>query len=187
MKKSLILTCLVATLIFFSSCEEDVTASISVPANFSVTFPVLAETVNADPDNLLSGSQTVDVANLVDADGNQIESIKIDKLTYELSGYNNTSGNFVLADITINTVVDGNDVPILAITGFIVENTGTLLLFEDGNPESALSAAQVASLESIMDNLTPFEIEISGDFTDDIDSNFNIGLAWEITATATAN
>ena len=54
--------------------------------------------------------------------------------------------------------------------------------FEDGNPASALSAAQVASLESIMDNLQPFEMIVTGDFTDDIDGDFDVNIAWDITA-----
>ena len=56
------------------------------------------------------------------------------------------------------------------------------LAFEDGNPNSALSAAQVASLESIMDNLQPFEMIVTGDFTQGIDSNFKVNIAWDITA-----
>ena len=84
-------------------------------------------------------------------------------------------------DLSIATRLNGTTTPILVISGLVVENTGIVLAFEDGNPESVLSAAQVASLESIMDNLTPFEMIVTGDFTDRIDSDFQVSMNWEVT------
>ena len=161
------------------ACEEGVV--IPVPAGDNINFIMSRSIVNSDPDNVLSAATTVDVTSFVNEDAEQIESIKLDKLTYEVSGYNNTSGNLVLMDLSIATRLNGTTTPILVISGLVVENTGTVLAFEDGNPSSALSAAQVASLESIMDNLTPFEMVVTGDFTDEIDDDFNVNLAWEVT------
>lgn len=78
--------------------------------------------------------------------------------------------------------MNGTTNDILTIFGLIVENTGEIITLEGGNPASALSAAQVASLESIMDNLQPFEMIISADFTEDIDGDFDVSIAWDITA-----
>lgn len=177
MKKVLSLV-LLALMVF--ACEEGVV--ITVPASSSYSFTMPQSQINADPDNVFSGSQTVDITQFFNEDAEQIESIKLDKLVYEISGYNNTSGDLVLMDLTIQTRVNGNTNDILVISGLVVENTGEVLAFEDGNPSSALSAAQVASLESIMDNLQPFEMIVTGDFTQDIDSDFDVSISWDITA-----
>ena len=175
--KKLLLLLLLAVMM---SCEDGVV--ITVPASSSVSFTMPANQINADPDNNYSASQTVDIANFVNEDAEQIESIKLDRLVYEVSGYNNTSGDLVLMDLTISTKLGENDPnDVLVITGLVVENTGEVLAFEDGNPSSALSAAQVASLESIMDNLQPFEMIIAGDFTQDIDGDFDVSIAWNLT------
>ena len=167
-------------LLFVFACEDGVV--ITVPASSSYTFSIPSSQVNADSDNFFSGSKEVDITQFFNEDSEQIESIKLDKLTYEVSGYNNTSGNLVLMDLTIQTKVNGTTTDVLTIFGLLVENTGEIIAFEDGNPASALSAAQVASLESIMDNLQPFDMIISADFTDDIDGDFDVSIAWDITA-----
>ena len=174
--KRLIALIILLTLI---ACDEGVL--ITVPASSSVSFTMAANIVNSDPDNVQSASSQIDVAGFVNEDSEQIESIKLDKLTYELSRYNDTSGDIVLVDLSIATRLNGTTTPILVISGLVVENTGIVLAFEDGNPESVLSAAQVASLESIMDNLTPFEMIVTGDFTDHIDSDFQVSMNWEVT------
>lgn len=161
------------------ACENGLV--ITVPASSSVSFTVPASQVNSDPDNVYSGSQEVDVTNFVDEDSEQIESIKLDKLVYEVSNYTNTSGDLVLMDLSIATRLNGTTTPILVISGLVVENTGEVLAFEDGNPNSALSAAQVASLESIMDNLVPFDLIVTTDFTQGIDGDFDVRMAWDIT------
>ncbi|MFY0592840.1 hypothetical protein [Roseivirga sp.] len=171
---------LLLVLLLFMACEDGII--ITVPASSSYSFAMPSSQINADPDNLFSGSETVDITQFFDEDAQQIESIKLDKLVYEVSNYENTSGNLVLMDLTIQTKVNGNTNDILTIFGLVVENTGEIIAFEDGNPASALSAAQVASLESIMDNLEPFEMIVTGDFTDDIDGDFDISIAWDITA-----
>lgn len=165
-------------LLFVFACEDGI--NIVVPASSSVSFTLPKAEVNAANDNISSVTTSVDLTQFITEDAEQIESIKLDKFTYELSGYNNTSGGLVLMDLTIQTRLNGNTNDILTIFGLVVENTGKIIAFEDGNPESALSAAQVASLESIMDNLEPFELIVSGDFTDDIDSDFNLEIAWDI-------
>lgn len=177
MKKKLLL--LLVPLLFWA-CDEGVT--ITIPASSSYSFTMSSAVANADPDNLLSITQEVDVTSFLDENGEQIESIKLDKMVYEVSGYNNTSGNLVLMDLKIQTRLNGNTTDILTIFGLVVENTGEIIAFEDGNPASALSAAQVASLESIMDNLTPFDMIVTADFTEDIDGDFDVKVAWDITA-----
>lgn len=171
---------LVMLVLLVFACEEGVV--ITVPASSSYSFTMPSSAINADADNIFSGSQEVDITQFFNEDAEQIESIKLDKLVYEVSGYNNTSGDLVLMDLIIQTRVNGNTNDILVITGLVVENTGEVLAFEDGNPESALSAAQVASLESIMDNLQPFEMIVTGDFTQDIDDDFDVSISWDITA-----
>jgi len=171
---------LVLLVLMASACEEGVV--ITVPASSSYSFTMPSSQINAASDNLFSGTQEVDITQFFNEDAEQIESIKLDKLTYEVSNYNNTSGNLVLMDLTIQTSVNGTTNDILTIFGLIVENTGEIIAFEDGNPASALSAAQVASLESIMDNLQPFQMIVTGDFTDDIDGDFDVNIAWDITA-----
>ncbi len=84
-------------------------------------------------------------------------------------------------DLTIQTRLNGSTNHILIISGLVVENSGEVIAFEDGNPASSLSAAQVASLESIMDNVEPFELIVTGDFTDDIDSDFKLDISWDLT------
>ncbi len=177
MKKVLSLV-LLAFMVF--ACEEGVV--ITVPASSSYSFTMPQGQINSAPDNVFSGTQTIDITQFFNEDAEQIESIKLDKLVYEVSGYNNTSGDLVLMDLIIQTKVNGNTNDILTIFGLVVENTGEVIAFEDGNPASALSAAQVASLESIMDNLQPFEITVTGDFTQDVDDDLDISIGWDITA-----
>ncbi|OEK05427.1 hypothetical protein [Roseivirga misakiensis] len=171
---------LLLVLLIFMACEEGVI--ITVPASSSYSFTMPSSQINAADDNVFSGSQVVDITQFFNEDAEQIESIKLDKLTYEVSGYSNNSGNLVLMDLSIATRLNGTTTEILVITGLVVENTGEVIAFEDGNPASALSAAQVASLESIMDNLQPFDIIVTGDFTDDIDGDFDVSISWDITA-----
>lgn len=177
MKKALSLVLLV---LMVFACEDGVV--ITVPASSSYSFTIPNGPVNSQPDNLFSGTQTVDISQFFNEDAEQIESIKLDKLVYEVSGYDNSSGNVVLMDLKIQTSINGTTTDILVISGLLVENTGEIIAFEDGNPASALSAAQVASLESIMDNLQPFDLTVTADFTDDIDSDVGVRVAWDITA-----
>ncbi len=162
------------------ACDEGIV--ITVPASASFTFNMPSSAINADADNIYSGSRTVDIGNFFNEDAEQIESIKLDKLVYELSGYENTSGDLVLMDFTIQTNINGSVTDILNITGLVVENTGKVIAYEDGNPSSVMSAAQVASLEALMDNVEPFELIVRGDFTQDVDSDFTVGIEWDITA-----
>lgn len=167
------------------SCEElgiD-PIKITVPAEASYSFDMPKVTINADDDNRATISETVDIANLIDENANQIESIKLDKMTYEVSGYDNTSGDVVLADIIIQTRANGNVTDILFLTGLVLENTGEIVAYEDGNPSSVLSAAQVASLELLMDNVEPFELLVTGDLTGAIDSDFTLSIAWDLSIT----
>ena len=165
-------------LLVLIACDEGLI--ITVPNQSSFPFTMLASAVNSDPDNVSTVSQEVDVSQFFNENSEQIESIKLNKLIYEISGYENTSGNLVLMDLTIQTRLDGNTNDILVLTGLVVENTGQVIAYEDGNPESALSAAQVASLESIMDNVQPFEMIVTGDFTDNIDNDFDLSISWDI-------
>lgn len=162
------------------SCENGLI--IIVPASSSFDFTMPSAQINADPDNIVSVSQVVDVSTFFTEDSEQIESIKLDKMVYEVSNYNNTSGDLVLMDLLIQTELDGTTTDILVITGLVVENTGEILAFEDGNPNSALSAAQVASLESIMDNVAPFNLIVTADCTQAVDGDFDVRVAWDISA-----
>ncbi len=171
---------LMLLLVFALACEDGLIITVPASSSYSVNMP--SSTINSSPDNLFEGSREVDITTFFTEDSEQIESIKLDKLIYEVSDYTNTSGNLVLMDLTIQTRLNGNTTDILVISGLVVENTGEVIAFEDGNPASALSAAQVASLESIMDNLQPFELIIKADFTDDVDGDFTVKVAWDITA-----
>lgn len=176
---------LLLLMIFALACEDGVIITVPASSSYSVNMP--SSVINAEPDNLFSGSREVDISQFFTEDSEEIESIKLDKLTYEVSDYVNTSGNLVLMDFTVQTSLNGTTTDILAISGLVVENTGEVIAFEDGNPASALSAAQVASLESIMDNLEPFELIIVADFTDDVDGDFTVKIAWDITASVSQN
>lgn len=166
--------------VFAMACEDGVV--ISVPASSSYSFTMPSATINAQPDNLFAGSREVDVSSFFNEESERIESIKLDKFVYEVSDYDNTSGNVVMMDMSIGTRINGTTTDILTITGLVVGNTGEIVAFEDGNPASVLNAAQVASLEAIMDNLEPFELVVSADFTDDVDGDFTVTVAWDITA-----
>lgn len=161
------------------ACEDGIV--IKVPTSFTVDYTLPSSAVNSEPNNQFSASREVDLVDFVSEDSEAIQSIKLDKLVYEVSNYNNTSGNVVTMDLIIQTRIDGNTTDILNLTGLVVGNSGEVVAFEDGNPTSLLSAAQVASLEAIMDNLQPFEFVISADFTDDIDSDFDFSLSYDIT------
>lgn len=171
---------LLLLMIFAMACEDGLVITVPASSSYSVNMP--SSVINAEPDNLFSGSREVDISQFFTEDSEQIESIKLDRLIYEVSDYTNTSGDLVLMDLAIQTSLNGTTTDIMTIFGLVVENTGEVIAFEDGNPASALSAAQVASLESIMDNLEPFELIISADFTDDVDGDFTVKVAWDITA-----
>lgn len=86
-------------LLFVFACEDGLI--ITVPASSSYTFSIPSSQVNAASDNVFTGSKEVDITQFFNEDAEQIESIKLDKLVYELSGYNNTSGGLVLMDLVI--------------------------------------------------------------------------------------
>lgn len=166
--------------LLIAACDEGLT--IKIPASDSVSAVMPSSVINAEPNNLFEESKTVDLATLIDEDAQSIQSIKLDKLSYTVSGYDNTSSNGVMMDLTLQTRLGATITDILVVTGLVVANSGEIVAFEDGNPVSALNAAQVASLEAIMDNLQEFDFIIKADFTDDIDSDFTVEVSWDITA-----
>ena len=167
--------------VLFLSCDEGVV--ITSPTSRTFEFVLTDNEVNSDPNNEVVRERLVDVNQFFTEEGGQIESVKLDELKYTISGYNNTSGDVVLMDLKMETRINNGDPnPILQLTGLVVENTGEVIAFEDGNPESVLSAAQVASLESIMDNLEPFDIIVTATFSQNIDSGLTVAITWGITA-----
>lgn len=171
--------------LFFASllllgCGE-VGIEFDVTKTSTVAYIVSASAVNAQPGNALSLSQAVNFASDdFDEYIEDAEAVKIDKLTFEFKGYDNTSGDVVLKNFSL--VAD--DQSILSLTGLVVENTGVVLAYEDGNPASALSAAQVAAIEALGNKTLgrqaiTFKVDV--DFTDNIDSDYTIELNFDVT------
>lgn len=171
---------LLVLLIFAMACEDGVIITVPASSSYSVTMP--SSVINSNADNFFSGSREVDITQFFSEDAEQIESIKLDKFTYEIADYTNTSGDVVMMDLAIQTRISGNTTEIMAVSGLVLANTGEVLAFEEGNPASLLNAAQVASLESIMDNLEPFELIVTANFSGDVDGDFTVKVAWDITA-----
>ncbi len=184
MRKTLLLLSIVSLALF--GCGE-AGVELDVTKGSTVTIQISRNLVNSDVDNFFSTTQTV---NFADDDFEEYigdaESVIIDKLTYQFKDYNNISGDLVLMDITLGTGSPNNS--ILDVFGLVVENTGTVLAYETGNPESALSAAQIANLESLGNQILARQnitFNASADFTDDIDSDFVIEFTFDVTLRVT--
>lgn len=169
---------LLLLVLLIAACDEGVVITVPVTSSISAVLP--ASVINAQADNLFEASEEVDISSLVNEESESIETIALDKLVYELSGYDNTSGNAVSIDLTIQTRIGTTITDILVLTDLLVGNTGVVVAYEEGVTGSLLSAAQVASLEAIMGNLTPFDFIVKADFTGNVDSDLTVGLTYDI-------
>ena len=71
MKKSLLLL----ALFFGLMACEDGGLIITVPASSSFDFTISRSVVNSDPDNVFSGSETVDITSFFNEDSEQIRAL----------------------------------------------------------------------------------------------------------------
>jgi hypothetical protein len=167
-------------LILFSCDELGIDpVELTVPASASYTFDMSAETINASSDKSASISQNVNIANLVDENADKIDKTKLKKMTFQVTGY--TGG--ASANFTIQTRKNGTLNTILTLADQPLQNTEETVLFQDGRPTNPLSASIVASLESLMDEMDPFELIVKGQLSDTAESDFKITIAWDLDIT----
>lgn len=182
--KRLLLAFSVISILFYGCGEAGFESDIS--KNTEATFTIESARVNDLQDNNLEVSESFDFAN--DEFGDYIddaESFRIGKLSYEISDYSNTSGDVVSVDFVLSVTNSGTDREILTISDLTIENTGVVLVYEEGNTTSLLSASQIASLESVADlveNRQSADFKVSIDFTQDIDSDFDLTFYFDLTA-----
>ncbi|WP_339696197.1 hypothetical protein [uncultured Roseivirga sp.] len=177
MKKIYLLLVLLITL---SACDEG-GVLITVPSVGSYEFTILSADANGSANNSFTAERVVDPSALFTEDAELIKNITLNQLTYEVSDYSGTAGNDVLMNISLSTELNGTTTEILSISGISLTN-GLFTAFEHGNASSQLSAAQVASLEAIIDNQEPFNLIMTAGFDKNIESDFNIEVVWDITA-----
>lgn len=172
---------LFSLLLFFCFACDEAGLTIEVPASGTFDFAINSATANASTNNEFTAQRNVDPTALVNEDSESIKSISLTKFTYEVSGY--TAGATpVLMNLSLSTKIDGVTTQVLSVANVSLIN-GIVTAYEDGNPTSQLTSAQVASLEAIIDNQQPFELIITAGFDGDIASDFNIQVKWDIVAT----
>lgn len=182
-KKNLTLVLVLSFILF--SCDElgiDSLIEITVPASASYTFDMSAETINANTDNSASISRNVDIADLVDENADKIDRSKLKKMTFQVTGYNAASSD-LSASFTIQTRKNGTLVNVVELGGIQVTNTNEVLLFQDGQATNLISEAVVLGLESLMDDLEPFDLIVTGALSGNAESDFKITVAWDLDIT----
>jgi hypothetical protein len=177
MKKNILFSFL---LIALFACDET-GLTIQIPATGTFDFNINSATANASTNNSFTDEKAIDPTTLVNEASESIKSISLTKFTYEISGYTSASSTPVLMNLSLSTRIDGTVTEILSVTGVTLSN-GIITAYEKGNTGSALSAAQVASVEAILDNQAPFDLIITAGFDRNIASDFNINVVWDIIA-----
>lgn len=162
------------------ACDEG-GVLITVPATGSYSFSIKSSQANSNPNNSYTTQRSVDPSALFNQDANLIKSVALDLLTYEISGYTGTEGNERTMNFSLSTELDGVTTEILSVSDIALEN-GLFTAFQEGNTGSKLSAAQVASLEAIIDNQENFNLIVITGFDGDIESDFTMNVVWEVTA-----
>lgn len=165
-------------LLLFYACEEG-GLTIEVPATGSFDFTISSSVANSSPSNEFTNQRNIDPGALVNESAESIKSISLTKFTYNITGYTGTAP--VQMNLSLSTRLDGVTTELLLVTGVTLEN-GLVTAFERGNANSLLSAAQVASLEAIIDNQEPFELILTAGFDRDIESDFNLQVVWDLIA-----
>ncbi|PIQ49304.1 MAG: hypothetical protein COW03_05770 [Cytophagales bacterium CG12_big_fil_rev_8_21_14_0_65_40_12] len=165
-------------LLLFYACEEG-GLTIEVPATGSFDFTINSSVANNSPNNEFTNQRNIDPGALVNESAESIKSISLTKFTYNITGY--TGAAPVQMNLTLSTRLDGVTTEVLLVSGVTLQN-GLVTAFERGNANSLLSAAQVASLEAIIDNQEPFELILTAGFDRDIESDFNLQVVWDLIA-----
>lgn len=165
-------------LLLFYACEEG-GLTIEVPATGSFDFTINSSVANNSPNNEFTNQRNIDPGALVNESAESIKSISLTKFTYNITGY--TGAAPVQMNLTLSTRLDGVTTEVLLVSGVALQN-GLVTAFERGNANSLLSAAQVASLEAIIDNQEPFELILTAGFDRDIESDFNLQVVWDLIA-----
>ena len=162
------------------ACDEE-GVLITVPSTGSYSFDVNASEANSNVNNSFTTSRTVDPSALFNEDSELIKNIVLNRLTYEIVGYTGTSANTVLMNLSLSTELNGVTTQVLSVDGITLAN-GLFTAYEESNASSQLSAAQIASLEAIIDNQEPFDLIVTAGFDNNIESNFTVEVVWDITA-----
>jgi hypothetical protein len=160
------------------ACDEG-GLTIKVPATGSFDFAISSAEANSSPSNEFTGQRSVDPGVLVNENSESIKSISLTKFTYNITGYTGTTP--ALMNLSLSTKLNGVTTEVLAVSGVPLVN-GSVIAFEKGNANSQLSAAQVASLEAIIDNYVPFDLIVTAGFDGDIESDFNLQIVWDLIA-----
>jgi hypothetical protein len=175
MKNSILFSLL---LVLFYACDEG-GLTIEVPATGSFDFAISSVEANASPSNKFTNQSSIDPTAFVNESSESIKSISLTKFTYNTTGYKGTAP--VQMNLSLSTQLDGATNEVFSVSGVTLAN-GLVGAFERGNPTSMLSAAQVASLEAIIDNQTPFELIVTAGFDGNIESDFNLQVVWDLLA-----
>ncbi|MGW8122115.1 hypothetical protein ACV07N_05595 [Roseivirga echinicomitans] len=164
----------------FTACDEG-GILISVPYTGSYQFDIKSNQANASASHSFTAERTIEPSALVTENSESIKNITLNKFNYEVVGYSGGAGNPVLMDLSLSTVIGGVTTEIMSATGVTLTN-GVFTAFEKGKTSSLISAAQVASLEAIIDNQEPFNLIVTTGFDNDIASDFSLKVIWDITA-----
>ncbi len=168
------------------ACGDDALV-ITIPASSSFSYNVPASAVNASQTLEFSDEANIDPGQIFTETAEQIKSIALNKMTYDISGYQNDPAEIELVTIIIESRVSGAVNELARITDLPLLNVQDGLLFEEGNPTSILSATQVASLEATLDNFSAFDLILKVSLNKVIDSDFTIEISWNISAQVEQN
>tara|TARA_R110001592_G_scaffold120727_1_gene325393 strand:+ start:2101 stop:2655 length:555 start_codon:yes stop_codon:yes gene_type:complete len=167
-------------LIALTACDEG-GILITVPSVGNYEFTISSTEANSSVNNSYTTGRMIDPSALFTEDSELIKNITLNQLTYEVSGYSGTVGNDVLMTLSLSTELNGTTTEVLSVSGIALTN-GLFTAFENGNASSQLSAAQVASLEAIIDNQESFDLIVTAGFDKNIESDFSVEIVWDITA-----
>ena len=154
---------------------------IQVPATGTFNFDIDSEVANASANRSLTNEVTIDPADLVNESAELIKSISLTKFTYGVSGYAASSAVPVLMNLSVSTRIEGATTVLLSVSGVPLIN-GVITAFEEDNEASVLTAAQVASLETLMENQGVFDLIVTAGFDNNLESDFTIDIVWDLIA-----
>jgi hypothetical protein len=177
MKKNILFTFLLFGLF---ACDQGGLIT-QVPATGTFNFNVDSEAANASANRSLTNEGTIDPADLVNESAELSKSISLTKFTYGVSGYVVSSTVPVVMNLSVSTRIDGATHPLLSVSGMPLID-GVITAFEKDNEASVLTAAQVPSLEALMENQGVFDLIVTAGCDNNLESYFTIDIVWYLIA-----
>jgi len=151
-----------------------------------VNFEIARNNVNRSDQNLVESRESTNFAS--DTFSEYLEETKrfvIERLFLELADYEGEDQEPVKVNISIEVVIEDEQMELFNMENVTVKNTGRVLLFDEDQNDNMLTEDQIAVLEKIsssalMQKQADFLLHV--DFSDPISSDFVLGLYFDMVA-----